>query len=44
MVVRLPLDDGTGTIQLLGENHPHHLVGEGHLGEGNLFITTLIHS
>ena len=30
MMIRLPLDDGAGTIHLLSQNQAHHLVGESH--------------
>ena len=36
MVIRLSSHDGHGAIELLDEDEAHHLVGEGHLGEGNL--------
>ena len=42
MVIRFTLDDGTGTIESLGEDEAHHLVGESHLGEGNLLVGTAI--
>ena len=32
-MVGLALDDGAGAIDLLGEDEPYHLVGEGHLRE-----------
>lgn len=34
VVIGFALDDGAGAINLLGEDESHHLVGEGHLGEG----------
>ena len=42
VVVGLSFDDGAGAVQLFNENHPHHLVGECHLGERELFVATLI--
>ena len=40
MVVRLAFDDGAGAVDLLGEDEAYHLVREGHLGEGELFVGT----
>ena len=37
-------DDGAGTIDLLGEEKPYHLVAEGHARERNLLVGTLIDS
>ena len=34
VVIGFAFDDGAGAINLLGEDESHHLVGEGHLGEG----------
>ena len=42
MVIRFTLDDSTCTIEGLGEDEAHHLVGESHLGEGNLLVGTAI--
>ena len=42
MVIRFALDDGASTIERLGEDEAHHLVGEGHLGEGNLLVGSAI--
>lgn len=38
VVVRLASQDGHGTVNLLDEDEANHLVGEGHPGEGNLFL------
>ena len=40
VVVRLAFDDGAGAVDLLGEDEAYHLVREGHLGEGKLFVGT----
>ena len=42
MVVGFALDDGAGTIELLGEDQANHLVGKGEAGEGELLVGTLI--
>ena len=42
VVIRFTLDDSTCTIEGLGEDEAHHLVGESHLGEGNLLVGTAI--
>lgn len=40
MVVGFAADDGTGSIDLLREHEADHLMGEGHLREGQLFVGT----
>ena len=40
MVIGLAPDDGTGTVELFGEDEPHHLMGEGHAGERELLAGT----
>jgi len=40
VVVRLAFDDGASAVDLLGEDEAYHLVREGHLGEGKLFVGT----
>lgn len=42
MVVGFALDDGAGTVELLGEDQANHLVGKGEAGEGELLVGTLI--
>ena len=42
VVIGFSLDDGTGAIELLGEDKTHHLVGEGHTGETDALGGTLI--
>ena len=38
MMIGLAFDDGAGAVDLFGEDQADHLVGEGHLGEGQLFV------
>ena len=38
MVIGFALDDGAGAVDLFGEDQADHLVGEGHLGEGQLLV------
>lgn len=42
VVVLLALEDRASTIELLGEDEAHHLVGECHVGEGDHCLGTLI--
>ena len=37
MVIRLPIEDGHRPIELFDEDEADHLMGEGHLTEGDLF-------
>ena len=38
VVIGLAFDDGAGAVDLFGEDKAYHLVGEGHLREGELFV------
>ena len=38
VVVGFAFDDGAGAVDLFGENEADHLVGEGELREGELFV------
>ena len=40
MMVRFTLDNCAGPVELLGKDQAHHLVGEGHLREGELLVGT----
>lgn len=42
MMIWLPPEYGHGPIDLLHEEKPDHLVGEGHFREGDLLIGSLI--
>ena len=44
MVVGFALDDGAGTVELLGEDKANHLVGKGEAGEGELLVGSGIDS
>ncbi len=43
MVIGLALDDGTGTVQLLGEYQAYHLMRESEPGEAQLVVGPLIY-
>ena len=42
MMVGFTTDDGAGTVDLFGEGEADHLVREGHLRQGQLFVGTCI--
>lgn len=42
MVIRLSADDGAGSIELFGEDKPHHLVGERQSRERQFLVGTRI--
>ncbi len=44
VVIRFALDNAARTIELFHENKAHHLVGESHFRERNLFVGTVVHS
>ena len=44
VVIRFTLDNAARTIELFHENKAHHLVGESHFRERNLFVSTVVHS
>src|SRR5574344_2444375 len=43
MMIRLPLDNRTGTIDLFRKHQPDHLVRKSHGRQGNHFVTALIY-
>ena len=43
VVIRFALDYAARTIELFHENKAHHLVGESHFRERNLFVGTVVH-
>ena len=43
VVIRFALDNAARTIELFYENKAHHLVGESHFRERNLFVGTVVH-
>ena len=43
MMIRLTFYYCASTVYLFGKDKAHHLVGEGHLGQANLLISTLIY-
>ena len=43
VVIRFALDNTARTIELFHENKAHHLVGESHFRERNLFVGTVVH-
>ena len=42
MVIWFPFYNSTCTIERLGKDEAHHLMGEGHLGEGYLLVGTVV--
>ena len=37
-MIRLSIEDGIGSIELLNEDETNHLVGEGHWGKGDFLV------
>ena len=42
VVIRFTFNNSTRAIDLLGEGEPYHLMGESHLGEAELFVSSAI--
>ena len=42
MMILLTFEDGAGSVELFGEDEAHHLVGEGHQGEGHHLLGAVV--